>query len=1284
MTNLLFCRKSLLPILAACATVAFSQVVTTSVMDGNVSDPQGAAVVGAAITVTNVDTGQVFKSATDEHGHWVLPSLLEGTYKVSVTSQGFRVTEVENVHVDVGVPKTVNAKLEVGPVSETVEVTGGAELVQTVNATVNSTLEGRQVFELPNITRAGLDLLVSQAGVQTATINRNSSINGLPNGALNVTLDGLNTQDQLLKSSNGFYTYIPIQQDSVEEVTLTTAAAGADATGEGAAQMKFVTKGGTNNYHGGVFWQIRNSALDANYYFNTINHLPTDIIKLNQAGFHLGGPIKKNKLFFFENFEIRRLPNSASFSRQVFTPNAINGNYTYADSTGATHTVNVLALAAGGGFNSTPDPILTKTFNQIWGFTPNGTLVNNISSSNDYIRDTLNYAEAGTDRRNLSTSRVDYNITEKHQLSITYSYNMYQTVPDILNGVVPIFPGTGTILGTSILTGQHSNRFMGTISLRSQIATHMTNEFHSGLMGGTSVFDDGAGSASSYATWKGFIPEFETGGSNLTTAPATVTTITDPQRRTSPVKQFNDSVSWLKGEHVITFGGDFSQINLFNQTQFTESLPQITFGINTGDPVHSGTSDVFTSATMPGATQGQMDDAAGLYAAITGRVYSISRQVVLDEHSHQYGFNPAVDRDQQREFGLFAQDTWKVRPNLTLTLGLRFEQQNPFVNLNNTYSSASLASIWGISGIGHMFQPGVLDGVAPTFTQLTQAYAPPKAWNPTVGFAWQIPGMSGIPGLLFGSHQGATVLRAGYAIATIREGTDNFVAIYGSNPGVTLGDGVDPVNYPQYFGNSGSVLFSQGSLPTRPYPTAPTYPFSPNPTDSINGFDPNLKTAYVQSWNASLQRAVGRHSVVDIRFVGNHGVHEWRQVDLNEVNLFESGFLKDFYNAYNNLLIARNGNINATNSNNFSNQGLPGQVAIPILQTALGTLTNNSSYATYLRQNRAGTLANAIYNNATYMGRLTAAGYPSNLFIVNPTVASGGTYEMTNLGSSYYDALQIEFRRSLASGLQVQGSYVFAKSLVNGASASQDVYSEPTTFRNLNLDKVPVSFDIRNAFKVNWIYELPFGPGRHFLPHTNPILGKVVEGWEISAIDRNQSGTPAQLTAGSSREGMDNNDTGVVLENITRKQLQSEVGIYKTTGSNGFGQVWYLPSAFVTNSLAAYEAGGLNWSKLNYGAPYVGPQLAPGQFGYRVYLYGPWQNHFDFSLIKRTRIVRERANLEFRATCLDCFNLTNFEFASTLNPSSASFGQTTSAYRDLSNSNDPGSRVIEFQLRVSF
>jgi hypothetical protein len=1267
--------KTLILFLALCAPLAFAQVETTSTLDGTVVDQQGAVVVGAELVVINANNGQTFKASTDEHGHWVLPSMQAGVYTITVTLKGFRTLKIENVQLDAGTPATVPAKLELGAATETVEVTAGAELVQTTNATVNSTIEGKQVNELPNITRSALDLLVSQPGVQTATANRYSSINGLPNGALNLTLDGLNTQDNLLKSSNGFYTFIPILQDSVEQVTLTTAAAGADATGEGAAQMKFVTKSGTNQYHGGVFYQVRNTDLDANTYFNNINGLPRSIVKLTQTGFHVGGPILKNRLFFFTNFELRRLPQSAPFSRTVLTPGAATGVYTYTDSTGAQHNVNVLTLAQAAGFNGTASTAMTKTFSQINALTSNGSLINNVSSSANYITDTLNYQVAGTDRRNLSTTRVDYNVTQRNQISIVYSYNMYQTTPDILNGVVSVYPGTGTILGTSIQTGQHSNRFSGTISLRSAITNRLTNELRTGVMGGTTVFYDGAGSDSSYAQWYGYIP----GYTGFSISPSGVTTITDPQRRNSPMRQVGDTMTFQKGQHMLNFGGDFAQVNLWSQLQSTESLPQVTLGVNTGDPVITGNTALFTNTNFPGATSTQLSDAEALYAALTGRVYSISRQVVQNTSTHQYGATPALDDDRQREYGLFAQDTWRVLPGLTLTLGLRFEQQMPFVNLTNTYTTASLASVWGISGIGNMFEPGVMTGVQPTYEPLTKAYATPKAWNPTVGFAWQVPAMNGILGWLFGNHQGASVLRAGYSINTIREGTETMTSIYGSNPGNTVNASVDPVNYPQYFGPAGSVTLGP-NMPIQPTPTAPVFPMSPSATSSINAFDPNLKMGYVQSWNLGFEREVGKDNVVEVRYTGNHGVHEWRQVDLNEVNLFESGFLKEFYIAQNNLTIARGGNINNnTTVVNFGNQGLPGQQNTPILSTAFGS-TSNTTYATYLRQNRAGSIANAIYVNQTYMSRLIAAGYPANMFVVNPAVASDGTYLVTNWGSSYYDAFQVEFRRRLARGLQFQGSYVFSKSLVDGATASGVVYSNPTTFRNLGLDKTPAGFDIRDAFKLNAIYLLPFGPGRQFLNNGNPIVKKALEGWEITGIDRNQSGTPGQLTA--SRTGMNQSDTGVVLYGMTAKQLQSQMGVYKTTGSNGVGQVFFLPQSFITNSKAAFEASGLNWSNINYSQPYLGPQLAPDQFGYRIYLYGPWQNHFDVSLHKITKVT-ERVNVEFRMNCLDCLNLTNFLFG-TVNPSSASFGQTTSQYSDISNSQDPGARMIEFQLRVNF
>ena len=1295
-------------------------------MDGTVTDQQSAAAVGADVTVVNLNTQATFKAKTDERGHWEVPSMPQASYRVSVSLKGFRTTVIENVVMDAGIPVTVNAKLEVGSVAETVEVTGAQELVQTTSATVASSLEKNQMTQLPMLSRNGLDMLMSLPGIQTGGVNRNSTINGLPSGAINITVDGLNTQDNTLKSSStsSYFTYIPILQDSVEEVVLSGAAANADSTGEGAATVKFVTRSGTSQFHGGVFWQNRNTALTANSYFNTINHLPRSIVKLNQYGFHVGGPISipkvmdtKNKLFFFTNVEFRKLPQSASFTRNVLTQDAANGYYSWGTSLGVVQgRVNVLSLAKAAGFNGTTDPTIAKTYSQILALAPNcGSLTPNIANNDDYNTLTCNYTTPGTDRRHFSMSRVDYNLNSRNQISITYSYNMYNAVPDVLNSVVPIYPGTGDILGTNIFTGQTSNRFMGTIALRSSITAHLTNAFQGGLNGGTVVFGAGASSPAAYAQWRGYIPSLYDAG---------ISTETAPQRRNDPVKQLSDTMSYLKGQHMLTFGGDFAQINYWGQYFGSESFPTINMSSNpagNSDPVHSGTTDVFgitSGGTMfagaPGvnvtATQAQADTAAELYASLTGRVYSITRQVVENETSHQYGNQPLINRDQQRQFGLFIQDSWRLAPSFTLNYGVRFEQQEPMTNLSGIYTASTIQAVYGTSGIGKMFQPGASSGMttvsggaawAPSLaayvplTSITE-YKMPRNFNPNIGFAWQLPQAKGFFARLLGDHQGSSVLRAGFSIATIRENIAQLSSMYGSNPGLTIPASVDPNNYPQYFGAPGSVQFSQATLPVYPTPTAPTYPMTTTPTSSINAFDPNLKVGYVESWNVGFQREFARNNVIEVRYQGNHEVHGWRQVQVNEVNVFESGFLTDFANAYNNLLIARNGNINNTNTNNFANQGLPGQKALTILQTALSpsNLLNSSTYATYLRQNRPGALAGILYNNATYMNRLVAAGYPANLFVVNPSVASGGSWLVTDWGTSYWDAGVVEYRRRLASGLQIQSNFVWSKSLSDGSTGNSSVYAEPTTFRNLALDKIPSGFDIRKAVKLNFIYELPFGHGKPFLSG-NTVLDKAFGGWQFTGIIRSQTGTPTEL---SSRSGMNTNSDGVVLMNMTTAQLQSMMHIVKTTGPassstwGGIGQVWWLPvspstatpgSTFVTNSQAAWDAASLGWGVLNTSAPYVSPQLAPGQFGYRVFLYGPTQNHLDFNLSKTTRFLKEKANLVIQANCLNCLNLTDF-FLANVNPASSSFGLTTSAYSDISNTNDPGGRILEFVVRINF
>ena len=453
----------------------------------------------------------------------------------------------------------------------------------------------------------------------------------------------------------------------------------------------------------------------------------------------------------------------------------------------------------------------------------------------------------------------------------------------------------------------------------------------------------------------------------------------------------------------------------------------------------------------------------------------------------------------------------------------------------------------------------------------------------------------------------------------------------------------------------------------------------------MEDYNPQIKPEYVQSWEFGLQRPLGTNTVLEVRYVGNHGVDLWSAVNLNEVNVVENNFTKEFQNAQSNLAIANGISVaqlltpgTKLTTNNFGNTGLAGQLAVPILLTALGT-TNDQTTATQLTQGTVGATASAIATNATRMANLTKALYPANFFQVNP-LNGGASTEMTNRNSSTYNSGQVEIRRRLAGGLQLQGSYTFSKSLTD---------ANTPTIRNWGGDKGPTTFDIRHGIKATWIYQLPFGQGRPLLYSAHGVLGKVVSGWEMAGVGRLQSGSPTNITSG--RGTFNVGDGGVVLHNITAAQVQSEMGITHTSQINANGSVtgtvYLLPQSLVQNTLAAFALGT---GTLDPTAPYIGPCTTAGQICNHFFYWGPWLSKWDVSLVKRTQI-KERLNFELRVQALNVFNHPNIlspgGSATGGNISSAvgtAFGQTTAAFRDFNNTNDPGGRTLEFVARLNF
>ncbi len=1274
-------------------SAAFSQV-NTARMDGTVTDSGGALVPAASVEVVNPSQQQTFKATADEKGYWAIPSLPSGTYKVAVSHPGFKTGLVANVKMDAGVPATVNVTLEVGALTETIQVTAGAEVVQADTATITSTLQGTQIHDLPFTSHNVTELIATQPGTQAGNGVRYSTINGLPQSTINITIDGINVQDNATKSNpDAIFNAVQPRTEAIEEMTMTTAAAGADSLGEGAVQIKFVTKSGSNQFHGLLFETNRNAAFEANYFFNGLAGIPKDRLNLNEYGWNIGGPVKKNKLFFFHSFEFFFLPQSFSETGTWLTPAAASGIFTY-NAGGQVRTVNLYGLAQAADaslpagvrpFPTSGDPTLAKTYSLINQLTSSGgTLSNRIATNNDYNRNNFTWGPKAVNNRKFETARIDYNLTEKHHINFVWNYQVNSRSPDGLNGTLAILPGTGTQLGASDVDGQYGINWTGSIGVRSVLSSSVTNEFTGGIQGGTNALGSGM-SPADYGIWNGKLVSF----AGYMTNPYTGSYLGYAPRST-PVYQANDNVTWLKKNHLFNFGVNFTQVNAWSASSNSSLLNTVALGQATGDPDNTGATSLFTTTTLPGASATQLSDAANLYAILAGRVSSVTSSAVLNEQTRTYGPNYAVDRDHMREFAAYVSDTWRVTQNLTLSIGVRWDKQNAIVNLDNLYTRPGFAGLYGVSGVGHLFQPGVLDGTAPVFNLVgdSRGFDPGIGhFNPSFGLAYRIPKGGGFLHYLFGDD---SVVRGGFSVATSRQGIGFLDGIWSGNQGRSLSTSTSPSTTPSVF-TAGNVLFSDATLPSLA-PTSlvpsfpnPAFPLAVQSGQTVTDYNPSIKPEYVESWTFGLQRPLGKNTVVEVRYVGNHGADLWSNVPLNEVNIVENGFASQFQAAQNNLAIANgltvpqllNPAVKLT-SLNFGNSGLPGQVAVPIITTALGTSTDQTT-ATQLSQGQAGATANAIATNATRMANLTKAGFPINLFQVNP-LNGGGANELTNRNSSTYNSAQVEVRRRLTSGLQIQGSYAFSKSLTNANSP---------TLRDWGGEKGPTPFDIRHGIKATWVYQLPFGEGRSFLSSAHGVLGRIVGGWEMAGVGRLQSGTPTNLLSG--RATFNAGDGGVVLHNITTSQLQSQMALNYTSqiNANGTatGTAYYLPQSFVKNTLAAFNISGT----LDPNAPYLGPCDQAGQICDHVFIWGPWLSKWDVSMIKRTQI-KERLNIEFRVQALNVFNHPNVlsPGGALNNPGSDSstvgsgFGQTTAAFRDFNNTNDPGSRTLEFVLRLNF
>ncbi|HYM22368.1 MAG TPA: carboxypeptidase-like regulatory domain-containing protein, partial [Vicinamibacterales bacterium] len=563
------------------ASRSFAQGSFFTTLSGTVADTSGAVIPGANVEVKNNGTGEKYNVVSGSGGDFTVASLPGGTYSVTVSLMGFKTSILSNVVLNASIPANVKVTLQVGALEENVTVVGDSALVvQTSSPAIATNLTGQQIQSLPLTSRNALDSLTSLAGFNTAGTARNSTVSGLPKSAINITLDGMNVQDNYLKTSDGYFARLSPLLDSTEEVTVTTAGATADSTGQGGVQIKFVTKSGTNNWVGTAYEYFRHDALNANDWFRNrdlppdpaTGKAPKNKLRQYQQGFAQGGPIKQNKAFFFFNYEELRQPAASTLQRVILTPQAAAGTFSYNSSSGV-RSVNLLQLAAANGQLATLDPTVSKVLGDITAASQSqGTIAplsNPLTSQYTWSMPTTNFNPS-------PTFRIDYEVNQSNRLTGSMNYRHINSTPDTTNNAQLPFPGFAT-------TGsQQSTRWTTSESLRSTFGANLVNEFRVGGTGGATYFSPEL----TPSMWSGNSGVANQNGYGLSFSTACCGTgfaLTNPglgtgqSSREAGTRVVEDNATWIHDKHSVTFGGTMllAQVWLQNQTL----VPTTNFGL---------------------------------------------------------------------------------------------------------------------------------------------------------------------------------------------------------------------------------------------------------------------------------------------------------------------------------------------------------------------------------------------------------------------------------------------------------------------------------------------------------------------------------------------------------------------------------------------------------------------------------------------------------------------------------------------------------------------------------
>jgi len=1295
----LFQKAFFLLILSTSFLLANAQVRTTGEISGTVTDPTGALVAGAIITATMPSTGFTQSVTANSSGQFAFPDLQPGVYQVTATVKGFAPTSYTDVVVEAARTKDLQIQVRVGQVNEKVVVSAQGEVLETSTNTLATTIDPDGIQDLPLAGRDILPMAELVSGAQSGGDERFTTYNSLPNGAIDITIDGMTANSQRFRTSTtGFFTFAPLRLGAFDEMTVSTSELTADAGAEGSMQVQFVTKRGTNQFHGTAFWEARNSFFNANTYTNNALGLPRAFEVLNDWGGSLGGPLWKNKAFFFVNFEGINQKFPSPTTTDFPTAQAQQGIFTYLGMHGGQYTVNLFQLAnqcpAIAPCGTTVNPMIGTMLSAINGYAAQGA-VSPVSGLP--YEQSVSFTGIAPDTERYPTVRFDFQLTQK--VALHSSFDMWWR--NIGNEYVN-YPGDQTKAN-----GFKSTYYVESTGVDWTISPNLINQTNVGIQSDVELFNPGNG-----------FNEFQGQGNYVINTPYLANTSTYlfapvvpnfvlPLPRNNPVWTVSDNLSWTRGKHTFTFGGDL-RISNSHELEINDP-PTIYTGVSSADPASSTMFALgyFTDIN----TQSDLPNAEALYATLTGRINYVYGSSWVNTHTHQYQILGEVTNwEGQTVGGMYFQDKWRATAHFALNYGFRWQMSGAIHNTDSLWTGPTLADLYGPST--GLFQPGVLNGdLNPQINLRPNPYsADLKEPNPNVGFAWNPTFDHGLLQKLSGGDK--TVIRGGFSISHYDEGwvpMEN-VTLFG-NPGGTQTEDLFPGG--QGFSQPGSLsIGSPFTLNTNPASFTFPQPMSEFfPNQNFSTVNPAIRTPYVEAWNFGIQRKLPGNNVFEVNYVGNHAVHMWMASDLNETNIFENGFLKEFEHAQQNLSAYTNANPKCGQPNqppcSFADNNLAGQVPLPIFDAAFGVSgaapgasSQSASFSgppfvPLLTQGQAGAAANQLAAQAggaflcNMVGTslspcagygLTGPGnYPINFFQLNPYAAGSYLTELSDPGSSSYNGLQVQVKHPTGFGLNLNANYTYSHSLTNrylgDYFTADSALVNYVTLRDPGLSRGPSPYDQRHTFRTFLTYQLPFGKGKSFRTG-NSVADQVIGGWTVGSIVTVQSGRNFKLQSGyntfnySNGYWPDASDSGVVLNGITVSQLQSKVGLYP-------GPTPGEPKVFLPPSLLS-SSGSANQSIL-------GPPTTPGQLGQFVYLTGPKFFNTDLSIVKSIPI-KERVKFNIYAEFLNAFNHTNWNvidsFAAGTNNPAEYANITSTTFPALSDPYAP--RNIQFRLQVAF